>query len=206
MIDGRAFAVPVLFEGGVHLWGRVGIVQRSVLVAAIGEGTRDTDGADGIEPIGILHDEAFERVHFVFDPCTFEGDMLDDLADSVSGGDVQVAGFKPRPGAKRGCVRRVVELPIVQVMEQGGELHDEGVRPLRVVLADGDGILPHAINMPPIVTGRIVREFLLYILDRFLDDLLLGHEAYFATNGDELVTGTPILCNLPHPGSSCLKL
>ena len=43
VIDGGAFAVLILFKTDVHLWGRVRIVERTVFVAAVGEGDAPED-------------------------------------------------------------------------------------------------------------------------------------------------------------------
>ena len=79
----------------------------------------------------------------------------------------------------RSFIFRGIELPIIQVVEQGGELDDERV--CVFVFAYSDGILPDTIDVPPIVTRRIAREFLFDVVSCFLKDVLLGHVVYFAT-------------------------
>ena len=81
----------------------------------------------------------------------FVGDAHDDAAHGVRDGGVEGKRIKPGFGAQRGFIGRGVELPIVQIVEQGGELHDEGIR--LFMLANDDSVFPHAIDMPPIVTG-----------------------------------------------------
>ena len=121
VIDGGAFAVLVLFKSSMHLRRGLGIVHRSVLVAAVGEGAPNADGANGVESVGVLHDEAFETFHFIFHARAFVGNVYDDFAHFVSGGNLHAAGIKPGFGAKRGFIAHVVEFPVVEVVQESGK-------------------------------------------------------------------------------------
>lgn len=104
----------------------------------------------------------------------------------------------------RGFILRGVELPIIQIVEQGGELDDEGIRVF--VFTDGDGVLPDPIDVPPIVPGRIVGEFLFDIVGGFLKDIGLSHAAYFATEWMKRpLHSQPKLASLPQEACSTLQ-
>ena len=125
MIDGGTLAAFVFFKTGMHLWRRIWVVQHAIFIAAICEGTPNADGTNGIEPVGILHNEAFERGHFIFHAGAFIGDVLDDLAHALRDDRFHVARVKPRLGAMRSFIIMIVELPIVEVVQKRSQLDDE---------------------------------------------------------------------------------
>ncbi len=63
VIEGAAVALAVGLERGVHLRRRGGVMQQASFVAAVGKRARNANCADGIQPVGILHNLAFERPH-----------------------------------------------------------------------------------------------------------------------------------------------
>src|SRR5258706_6728211 len=121
----------------------------SALVAAIGERPGDADCTDRIQAVGVLHDGPLERFHFIFYVCALERDVRNDLTDPFDDLRIYITRFHPGFGALRRFILLIIEFPIIQVVEQSRELHDIFIS--LFVLADREGILPHAIYMPPIM-------------------------------------------------------
>ena len=60
VIDRSGFAFEVFFLRHVQVGLDVGMIHMSVVIAAIGKCTGNSDGTDGIEAIGILHTSSFQ--------------------------------------------------------------------------------------------------------------------------------------------------
>src|SRR3990172_7020005 len=118
MIDGGAPAVPVFLKTCMVLGLSLGVMHGPVTVTAIGKSPADSDRADGIQSICVLHDKAFDGFHLVFRPRSFEGNVHDDLADLSYDLGIEVARFHPRSGALRSFISILIKLPIIKVMQQ----------------------------------------------------------------------------------------
>src|SRR3989344_4001689 len=130
----------------------VWIVNWSALASPIGKTARNTYRAKCIQSICVLHAFSFFRGHLSLHSCTFEGNASDDLADMLHCRSIHALLHQPISGhCGANSLISTMEFPVSDVMQQCSKLRNDEIGTL--ILCQFLTELPHAIDVPPVVTA-----------------------------------------------------
>lgn len=123
--DGRAFVLLIFCKGHVRSVGFVPVVESPSVFSTIGKGPGNTDGTDGIQPVGILDDLSFHGI-WRLGVLSLEGDIPYAGKDLLLGRRVDTVAIQKGNGVLEILMSRE-ELVVVDVMKQTGKEDDEGI-------------------------------------------------------------------------------
>src|SRR5690606_2582405 len=97
------------------------------------------------------------------------------------------------------------ELPVGDVVEQGGEFDDEQVGSFAA--GNVQGHAANAVGVPPVVTGGVAGEVLAHFRGGVLEDFRVGHADWrFTTRGLDRRTGGSLpSCAFSDAGRECRR-
>src|SRR5581483_9131928 len=104
MIDRWASVFFVGLETGMRLWRNSRVVKSAAFVTAIGKRAGHTNGAECVEPIGVLDAAAFDRAHRCFHARAFERHTGNDVGNMDDDRLRHVERTQPVAGGSRAGV------------------------------------------------------------------------------------------------------
>ena len=174
----QAASLIAAVSGFVHMQLRrkLRVIHGSVMAAAIGEGSGNADGTEGIQSVGILKHLAFQsgRGLGIRSLKGYGGNGGNDL---LGGSFIHMGPGHDVPGIL--IILSGKEFRVIGVVEQSTEAHNEDVAAF-CLTNDSGGVL-HTDGVPRIMTGIIICEETADFVSHIIEDsfLLLHAHAPF---------------------------
>ena len=173
VVDGVAVVFLVGLEALVQNRLLIGVIDQAVLVAAIGKGPGDALSADGIQPVGVLHDFTLQRLHGGGHSGSLVGDGRYDVAHMADGVRIRSLTFQPLPRFFwADGVIAIVKFPVGDVVQESAQFHHSAIRAFRFAQLARHG--PNPVDVPPVVARTVIGKQGFHVLSGFFYDPVGG--------------------------------